>query len=204
MRNFCLILTIFFFFLFVAALPTVADVGVGVGTGKINVTEKLKPGASYTLPPMTVFNTGTVTATYKIRPAFNETQPQKKPDASWFSFSPENFTLTTKDSQRVTPRLSLPLRTPPGDYFVYLEAVPDKTVQKGDTSVGVAAATKLYFTVVPANLFMAILYWIISFYQNYAPFSYILTALFVFGVLTTIFRKYFNFSFRIQKKGRGS
>ncbi|MDP2671630.1 MAG: hypothetical protein Q8P13_04215 [bacterium] len=188
MGKLCFFFVLLVFFL---AVPKAAlsDIGVGVGTGKIVLNEKLKPGATYKLPPLTVFNTGTVTATYKIRPAFNEKQSQKKPKASWFSFSPEKISINPKKSEVVTARLSLPLSAPPGDYFVYLEAVPDQTVQKGTTSVGVAAATKLYFTVVPANFLMALLYRIISIYQQFAPWSYLLTLLVVSITLIIVLRR---------------
>ena len=35
-----------------------ASIGVGVGTGKIELDEILRPGLDYSLPPITVINTG--------------------------------------------------------------------------------------------------------------------------------------------------
>jgi hypothetical protein len=69
-------------------ITAMASVGVGVGTGKIEIKEQLKAGSVYTLPPITVFNTGTETAAYTMSLALNETQDQLKPNAKWFSFSP--------------------------------------------------------------------------------------------------------------------
>ena len=45
----------------------------------------------------------------------------------------------------------VPVKTKPGEYFAFLESGPVAEGGPG-TSGGVAVATKLYFTVVPANL----------------------------------------------------
>ena len=152
-------------------LPALASVGVGVGTGKIEVNEELRSGGIYKLPAVVVFNTGTEAATFSMSVTLNETQPQLKPDPKWFSFSPSKFTLEPGGSQSVTPTVTLPLVTKPGDYFGYLEARPDKTVQKGTAAIGVAAAAKLSFKVVASNVFVALMFRLLSLYNQLKPWS---------------------------------
>lgn len=179
---------------------TQASVGVGVGTGKIEVKEEIKSGSIYTLPPITVFNTGTEDASYTMEVTLNETQPQLKPNPNWFSFSPQEFSLSPGKSQLVTPTFHPPLVTQPGDYFGYLEAHPSETVQQGGATIGVAAATKLSFTVIPSNIFIAILYRILAIFQSYAPWSYIAVIMAVVGSVILILRRRLHFNLRITKK----
>lgn len=167
-----------------------ASVGVGVGTGRIAIKEDIKSGSIYTLPPIVVFNTGTETATYTVAVTLNEKQPQLKPDPKWFSFSPSRFTLAPHQSQSVTPTFHPPVVTKPGDYFAYLEAHPDQTVKQGTTSVGVAAATKLSFTVTPSNIFLGIMYRLLALYKQYEPWSQLATVAVIATIVLAIFNKY--------------
>jgi P pilus assembly chaperone PapD len=174
------------------ALPAaaVASVGVGIGTGRIVISEKIKSGSIYSLPPVTVFNTGTQKATYTMAVTLNEKQAQLKPDPKWFSFSPRQFTLQPGKSQTVIPTLHPPLATPPGSYFAYLEAHPAQTVKQGTAAVGVAAATKLSFSVVPSNVFLAIYYRIVALYRQYEPWSQLVSIGLVVGIIITVMNKY--------------
>lgn len=167
-----------------------ASIGVGVGTGRIAISEKIKSGSFYTLPPITVFNTGTQEATYTMAVTLNEKQPQLKPNPKWFSFSPTQFTLLPGKSQIITPTLHPPLATPPGDYFAYLEAHPAQTVKQGTTSVGVAAATKLSFSVVSSNIFIAILYRLLALYKQSEPWSQIGTLIIVLAIAYKVLRRF--------------
>lgn len=178
--------------IFILPATAIASVGVGVGTGRINVAEKLKSGGIYTLPPVTVFNTGTEAATYTMDVTLNEKQSQLKPNPAWLSFSPRQFTLSPGRSQLVTPTLHPPLRTPPGNYFAYLEAHPAETVKQGTATVGVAAATKLSFSVVPSNIFLDILFRLIALYRHYEPWSQIGSVLLAAGTIILILNKFIN------------
>jgi len=187
--------------LVVLALPAVASatIGVGVGTGKIEIDESIKSGSIYKLPPITVFNTGDEEARYSMAVTLNETQDELKPDPAWFSFSPQQFDLKPGKSQVVIPTFHPPLRTNPGDYFAYLEANPAATVTQGSAVIGVAAATKLSFTVIPSNLFFGVLNRIISLFQLYAPWSYIMVGLIIVGLLMLIVRRYVHFDVHVSK-----
>jgi hypothetical protein len=169
-----------------------ADVGVGVGTGKIDVKEPIRAGGIYTLPPITVFNTGDQEATYAMYVTLNEKQPQLKPDPAWFSFSPAEFNLKPKQSQVVTPTFSPPLVTQPGDYFAYLEARPSKTVKQGSTTIGVAAATKLSFSVAPSNIFVGLWYRLRDLYKQWWPWDLIVIIAALIAVTYRVLKKHFK------------
>ena len=176
--------------LLVVPAVAAADVGVGVGTGKIEIQEKIKTGGIYTLPSITVFNTGTERSAYKMLVTFNDKQPQLKPKAEWFSFSPASFTLEPKKSQVVTPTLHAPLRAQPGDYFAYLEARPAETVQQGSATIGVAAAAKLSFTMGQSNIILAIAYRLLSLYRQFEPWSQIVSVAVVLALVLGLLNRY--------------
>ncbi len=180
-----------------------ATVGVGVGSGKIVLNEKLKPGGIYELPILPVLNTGDEPAEYGISIEYNEVQPQLKPNGEWFTFTPATFHLEPGKSQVVTVSLSVPLKTVPGDYFAYVEAHPIKSDVAGVSSIGIAAASKLYFTVAPANFFEGIYYRALALTTKYAPWTYIGLGLIALILLVMLFKKFFHFKLAIGVKKTG-
>lgn len=178
-----------------------ASLGVGVGVGKIQVDEKLKPGQIYNLPPITVLNTGDQPSEYEVTIEHQEKQPQHIPKKDWLNFSPKTFSLDPKKVQQVKVSLNLPIKTPPGDYFVYLEAHPLKKTQSGNTSVNIAAATKLYFTVVPANIFEALYYKILSIWKIYSPWPQVIMIGLVLMLLLLIIKRFINVEIKPTKRG---
>lgn len=191
-----LLFGLFFFTLFRDVV--FARIGVGVANGKITVTQKLKPGIIYNLPPFTVVNTGDEESDYEVAITYNEKQPQRKPPESWFLFSPQSFRLKPGKVQVVDVKINLPFTTQPGDYYAYLEAHPVKKEQAGKTSINIAAASKLYFTIVPANIFAAIYYKAVSFWEIYRPLPQI--ALLVFGVIALFFlaKRFLNIKIQVK------
>ena len=123
-----------------------SDRGVGISTGEITVATRLAPGAGYELPRISVSNTGDVVSSYEVTITYVEGQPQHRPEAAWFDFDPGRFTLGPGEARDVIVALTIPAGAEPGEYFALLQA---KTAsdQPGATSVGVAAATKLGFSV---------------------------------------------------------
>lgn len=179
----------------IAIIPfpvSAGTIGVGVGTGKITVREPIKTGGVYRLPSIVVYNTGTQEATYTVTVTLNEKQAQLKPDPEWFSFSPKEFKLKPKQSQIVTPSLNAPLQAREGEYFAYLEAQPAKTVTQGSASIGVAAATKLSFTLESSNIFMSLLLRLQGLYVYYKPWSSIGLAAFIATLVLLLFNRFIN------------
>jgi len=196
-KKFILLLAI----VIILVLPSLSfgKIGVGVGTGKIQMDEPLKPGSIYTIPPITVFNTGDEASNYQIGVEGRTNIPEIIPNENWFVFEPEIFYLEPGQSQLVQPKIVLPIKgVKPGDYFAFLIASPVQDFKGGRTSIGVAAATKLYFTVVPANIFQAIYYRFLSLYARYHPWSTIILVITLLSIFITVFRK--KFKIQIAKK----
>jgi len=176
-----------------------ASVGVGVNLGKIEIDQPLKAGGIYNFPSLGVINTGDEAGDYELEVTYHQDQPQLRPAQEWFVFTPDQFHLEPGKSQSVAVKLSLPMKVKPGDYFAYLEAHPVIKVGPG-TTIGVAAATKTYFSVVPANIWQAIYYKTSSFLAIYAPWTYVVLAVIIGAIIIAIFRKFFAFQVGIRKK----
>jgi len=193
------ILPILAFCLFIP-LAISARMGVGIGTGEIKLDKPLKPGGFYDLPVLTIFNTGTEAADYKISIAFYQDAPELRPNKDWFSFSPAEFYLEPGESQTVKTTLTIPLKTVPGKYFCFVEGFPIVKSQIGGASVGVAAAAKLYFTVQPANIFQAIFYKISFLFNKYSVWFYIIGSVLLVAIILSIARKFLSFNLAVKNK----
>jgi hypothetical protein len=177
-----------------------ATIGVGIGAGKITLDEELTPGSIYQLPSLPVLNTGDEPSDYAVSIEYNEVQSQMKPKADWFTFTPKTFHLEPGKSQVVKVSVAVPIKTIPGEYFSYLEAHPVVADVAGVTSIGVAAASKLYFTVAPANFLQGIFYRTKSLVERGTPWTYIGFGIIALIVLIKIFRKFFKFNIAINVK----
>jgi len=185
--------------LLLAAVPAHASIGVGVNLGKIEIDEPLKPGGIYNLPLVGVINTGDEGGDYELEITYHQDQPELRPAQDWFSFSPADFHLEAGESKSVAIKLSLPLNMRPGDYFAYIEAHPVAKSGPG-TTIGVAAATKTYFTVAPANVFSALVWRVYSWFNVNAPLSYVLLTVVVGAIIIVAFRRFFNFQLGVKRK----
>jgi len=179
-----------------------AKIGVGVGLGKIQIDEELSPGGIYKLPTLPVLNTGDEAGEYKVEVTYLSDQPELLPGASWFSFTPQSFPLDAGGSQLVDVSLSLPVDVRPGNYFAFLEAHP---VARGEgVTIGVAAATKLNFTVKPSGVLGAAIERIRSLLENNAPTSYIVIgvigAVLALSFAVAVGRKYLAVQIRLKSK----
>jgi len=182
-------------------LLSVAKVGVGIGTGKIEIDQAMKAGLIYDLPSLVVLNTGDEASDYTVAIQHRENQAQIKPDKEWFSFEPLNFHLEPGQMQLVNMKLTLPIKGAiPGDYFAFLQGRPLQKTENGMTSVGIAAATKLYFTVAPANIFVGIYYRLGSLYKLYSPWSYVISAIVIAALLVVILRRFFSFNIGFSRR----
>lgn len=181
------------------ASRALARVGVGVNLGKIEIDEPLKPGGIYNFPNIGVINTGDEPGDYGVEVTYHQDQPELRPAQEWFSLNPQRFHLEPSQSQSVAVKLTLPVRVKPGDYFAYLEAHPIIEARPGAT-IGVAAATKTYFTIIPANIWQAIYYKISSFFEMYSPWTYVVLAVTIGAIIITIIRKFFAFQLKIRRR----
>lgn len=187
-------------FFVVASHIVYAGVGVGVNLGKIKIDEPLKPGGVYNFPVIGVINTGDQEGDYEMEVTYHQDQPELKPVQEWFDFSPAKFHLKAGESRSVSVKLSLPMRTKPGDYFAYLEAHPVAVSKSGGTAIGVAAATKAYFTVIPANIWQAMYYKVLTLFSMYTPWTYVVLAVIGGAVILTLLKRFFTFQIKIGKK----
>lgn len=178
---------------------SVAKVGVGMGAGEIRVDEPIKLGGIYELPSVRIFNTGDEVTTYGMGIAFHQDHHELRPAKEWFSFSPSTFTINPQESQEVLVTMIVPLKAEPGNYFAFVESGPVPTNAPG-TSVGVAVATKLYFTLVPANIFQAIGFRVSSFFETYSPWSWGGLGLVGLVALFMIVRRFFSFNIAVKKQ----
>ena len=187
MRNIALSLVFLFSLGLILPSVSLAKLGVGVGLGKVDIDEELSPGGIYKLPTLPVLNTGDEDGEYQVSVTFREDQEEFRPDEGWFTFSPQSFPLKAGESQQVEISVTLPLNIRPGDYFAFLEASPK--VSGEGVSVGVAAATKLNFTVKPANILQAIIERIRKLFENNAPASYVIAGIIVVAGLAIVGRR---------------
>ena len=176
-----------------------ATLGVGVGVGKIQVDQKLNPGQIYNLPPITVLNTGTEPSDYEVTIDHLQNQPQMIPQKDWFIFSPQTFHLDPKKVQKVNITLSLPIKTPPGNYFIYLEAQPVRKSVNGVTAVNIAAATKLYFTVVPGSFLDGLYYKFLSAWTVFTPLPQIIIGILLVVLFIFLAQRFINVEIKLTK-----
>lgn len=203
MHNRTQIKTCLFICLLIALIGPIAvfvGIGVGVGAGKITVQEQLKPGGIYELPTIPVINTGDEPSEFGVSLDYDNHQPELQPPKEWFSLEPSTFHLEPGKSQLVKTTLTVPIKAVPGNYFVYVEAHPVKGSVAGKTSVGIAAAVKLYFTIAPANFFQGIYYRITSFIVRTAPWSYVAFAIIGIAIVIVILRRFISFNLGVSFK----
>ena len=179
-----------------------AKVGVGVGLGKVQLDETLSPGGVYNLPSLPVLNTGDEDGEYEVEVTFLTDQEELRPDASWFSFTPQSFHLDAGSSQLVEVALTLPVDARPGDYFAFLEAHP--VVKAEGTTIGVAAATKLNFTVKPSGILGAAVERVRSLIETNAPTSYYVLGIAGGIIILASARRYFTVSVGLKKERKTS
>lgn len=176
---------------------TSAGPGVGVNLGSISVDDLLSPGGGYELPAIGVINTGAEVANYALNVTHTADQLEQRPEAAWFSFDPAVFPLAPGQAETVNIRLSLPSNVPPGEYYAHLEARP---IQSGDDSIGVAAATRISFTVEESSWLNAQRRQLNRWLDDYGPWTY--AAPLAIAVLILTHRLGRGFRFRLPFERR--
>ena len=187
------------FGLCLAAGNTQASVGVGIMPGTIRVDKPLLPGGIYSLPSVQVVNTGTEAGDYEVELASMAEQEELTPPAEFIVLSPTSFHLEPGANQSVSLSLSIPVKAKPGDYLAYIEAHP-VAPGGGGMSIGVAAASKLYFTIKPANVLVGIANSIGNFFTRTAPASYIVLGVVAVGLAVFFLRRHIKVNIRVGRK----
>ncbi len=176
---------------------TFAKVGVGVGLGKVQIDEELFPGGIYNLPSLPVLNTGDEDGTYEVEVTYLTDQEEMRPASEWFNFSPQSFPLAAGESQLVDVSLTLPVDARPGDYFAFLEAHP---VAEGEgVTIGVAAATKLNFSVTPKGVLGAAVERLRSLIEANRPLTYALGAIAGLFIVYSLGKRFLDVNVGLKK-----
>jgi hypothetical protein len=186
------------------AVASAERIGVGISTGRIDLNTQLRPGMTYNLPKIAVFNNGSATTTYEMSVQFNEKQPQLKPAASWIKFDPQHFTIKPGKARQVEITLRASSSARPGTYFAYLEAHPLKKDKSGKTAINIAAATKLTFKVAPANIWQKLYYFLLDLWNKYKQFIIPALVLIISAIVITLSRSKFKIEVSSKKKSKSS
>ena len=179
-----------------------ASKGVSINVGSITVDETLYPGRSYQLASITVHNTGTETSDYTLSFIYAEGQEEYRPDPAWLLLEPEQMTLHPGEQASVSISLRLPIKVRPGKYFAFLAAHPVRPAE-GGVAVGVAAAARLSFEVVPATYLQGLLFRIGDGFARHAPWSYLTVGIIAVGILGAIAMRRFYINIQVQRKVHG-
>jgi P pilus assembly chaperone PapD len=185
--------------LLIFPLAIFARIGVGIDRGQIYMNEPLKSGGIYELSVLKVQNTGDEGSYYELGIAYKDEITDLKTPKEWFSFSPDRFYLEPGESQQVAIKLTVPLKAEPGNYFNYIQAHPPVEAGAG-TSVGIAVAAKLFFTVAPANFWQAITWRVSSFWRNNSPWTWVVLAMILAAAIIVLLKKNFAFQIGTRKK----
>ena len=134
------------------ALPASAgaSIGVGVQGAPVRLTTAAHPGTSYPLPPVYVVNTGTEAETISIKVDRLSPGAGRSVPASWIRTVGPPARLEPHGSARIALELVVPSGALSGAYLSDIVADGSTALAVGTTNFGVAAATKLEFTVSPA------------------------------------------------------
>ena len=180
--------------------PTVlfADGGVGIMPSKIEVDELLSPGSYKVLPTLQVFNTGDQSARYVVQVTSLQEQTEVRAGSDYFAFYPGVFTLDPGGNQIITLSLNIPVDAEPGDYLGLIEAHPQDTGKMVDISI--AAASRIYFTVKPANFMQAAWVGVNSFFERHAPLSYIVPLVLLVVCLFVLLRRNLKIELKIARR----
>lgn len=180
-----------------AAIGVAAGPGVGVSTGEIRVEDRLAPGGSYRLPAIGVFNSGDQAGEYQVRVGRAGDLPKLFPGEGWVKLEPSRFRLAPNESRAVAVTLVLPRNARPGDYFAYLQASP--VLEMEGASVGIAAATKLEFTIRPATSLDAWRIWLARKLDEAQPWPGLLAAALCLVLLGRTLRRRLEITVRLRR-----
>jgi len=125
-----------------------ASVGVGIQAGPVSLGSGAHPGGRYALPAVYVVNTGTQTESLSVR-VERLSAGQGRPVPAGWVHAGGPVRLSHSQSARIPLELVVPATARAGRYLSDVVVHGSAAVTDGSANLGVAAATKLQFTVVP-------------------------------------------------------
>lgn len=131
-----------------AGFPQTSDasVGVGVQVSPVRLESMAHRGERYALP-LDVVNTGTQAEAISMRVERLSRGPGRAVPPSWIQFSGPAVQIAPGKAARVSLELVVPGRAKPGVYLSDIVVSGSAVGQAGTGNLGVAAATKLEFSV---------------------------------------------------------
>jgi hypothetical protein len=155
-----------------------ASVGVGVQAGPVRLGSMALRGERYSLP-LYVVNTGTEAEAVSMRVERLGRGAGRAVPPSWIQFAGPAVQLAPGKAARLSLELAVPGGAKPGEYLSDIVVTGSAAGQTGTANLGVAAVTKLEFSVSSApapgtRSFPVWIWWVIS--------GLLLLTLAVFGV----------------------
>jgi hypothetical protein len=135
------------------SLPAAAEasVGVGVQAGPVRLGNAAHPGGDYALTPVYVVNTGTQAEFISVRVERLSPGSGRRVPSSWIHATGPRVQLSPRQAARIPLELTIPAGAKPGQYLSDVVVAGSTAVSVGMANLGVAAATKLEFSVAPGS-----------------------------------------------------
>jgi hypothetical protein len=130
-----------------ASTAAAASIGVGIQVGPVRLAGIAHAGRAYDLPPVYVVNTGTEPETVRLEVQRLSRGTGHDVPKAWFQPAETDVKLDARQSATIEVKLVVPADATPGPYFSDVVAHGSASIEAGQASLGVAAATKLQFTV---------------------------------------------------------
>ena len=128
-----------------------ASVGVGVQATPVRLGNVAHAGGSYALPPVYVIDTGTQPETISVRVARLSKGTGRAVPPSWVQAASSGVQLSPRQSARIPLELVVPGGAKPGRYLSDIVVAGSAVISAGRANLGVAAATRLEFSVAPGS-----------------------------------------------------
>jgi hypothetical protein len=128
-----------------------ASVGVGVQAAPVRLGNVAHAGGSYALPPVYVINTGTQPEKISVRVERLSKGTGRAVPPSWVQATGSGVQLSPRQSARLPLELVVPGGAKPGRYLSDVVVAGSAVISAGRANLGVAAATRLEFSVAPGS-----------------------------------------------------
>ena len=128
-----------------------ASVGVGVQAAPVRLGNAAHAGGSYALPPVYVINTGTQPEKISVRVERLSKGTGRAVPPSWIQATGSGVQLSPRQSARLPLELVVPGGAKPGRYLSDVVVGGSAVISAGRANLGVAAATRLEFSVAPGS-----------------------------------------------------